>query len=101
MQLDELPGRRLAQPGEPLHRRVIGGHGIPVAVPVQRLLSAADGSGEGGTTGHKLTVGFQGRTPNSSGGPSALPSLPAKGVYYDSSLSATYWLRDMDDALSY
>ncbi|MCT9141379.1 DUF4232 domain-containing protein [Streptomyces violarus] len=65
------------------------------------LLSAADGSGEGGTTGHKLTVGFQGRTPNSSGGPSALPSLPAKGVYYDSSLSATYWLRDMDDALSY
>ncbi|GGS89634.1 DUF4232 domain-containing protein [Streptomyces violaceus] len=65
------------------------------------LLSAADGSGEGGTTGHKLTVGFQGRTPNSSGGPSALPALPAKGVYYDSSLSATYWLRDMDDALSY
>ncbi|MEV5357253.1 DUF4232 domain-containing protein [Streptomyces sp. NPDC052693] len=65
------------------------------------LLSAADGSGEAGTTGHKLTVGFQGRTPNSSGGPSALPALPAKGVYYDSTLKVTYWLRDMDQALSY
>ncbi|MFD5230035.1 DUF4232 domain-containing protein [Streptomyces qaidamensis] len=64
-------------------------------------LSAADGSGEWGTTGHKLTVGFQGRTPNSGGGPSALPTLPAKGVYYDSTLTVTYWLRDMDDALSH
>ncbi|MFD8224419.1 DUF4232 domain-containing protein [Streptomyces massasporeus] len=64
-------------------------------------LSAADGSGEWGTTGHKLTVGFQGRTPNSDGGPSALPTLPAKGVYYDSTLTVTYWLRDRDDALSY
>jgi hypothetical protein len=64
-------------------------------------LSAADGSGDGGTTGHKLAVGFQGRTPNSSGGPSAIPQLPAKGVYYDSSLTVTYWLRDMDEALSY
>ncbi|MEV5936872.1 DUF4232 domain-containing protein [Streptomyces sp. NPDC052079] len=65
------------------------------------LLSAADGSGDGGTTGHKLTVGFQGSTPNSSGGPSAVPSLPAKGVYYDSSLKVTYWQQSMDDALSY
>ncbi|GAA4302925.1 DUF4232 domain-containing protein [Streptomyces venetus] len=65
------------------------------------MLSAADGSGEHGRTSHKLTVGFQGRTPNSSGGPSALPKLPAKGVYYDSSLTVTYWLRDMDEALSY
>ncbi|MYS93500.1 MULTISPECIES: DUF4232 domain-containing protein [Streptomyces] len=65
------------------------------------LLSAADGSGDGGTTGHKLTVGFQGRTPNSSGGPSAIPRLPSGGVYYDSSLTVTYWLRDRDDALSY
>ncbi|MBB4713453.1 hypothetical protein BJ965_003335 [Streptomyces luteogriseus] len=64
-------------------------------------LSAADGSGEWGTTSHKLTVGFQGRTPNSDGGPSALPALPAKGVYYDSTLAVTYWLRDMDDALTY
>lgn len=65
------------------------------------LLSAADGSGDGGTTGHKLTVGFQGSTPNSSGGPSAVPSLPAKGVYYDSSLKVTYWQQSMDDALTY
>ncbi|MEU7717279.1 DUF4232 domain-containing protein [Streptomyces tibetensis] len=64
-------------------------------------LSAADGSGEWGTTGHKLTVGFQGRTPNSDGGPSAIPALPAKGVYYDSTLAVTYWLPEMDDALSY
>ncbi|GAA2225310.1 DUF4232 domain-containing protein [Streptomyces indiaensis] len=64
-------------------------------------LSAADGSGEWGTTGHKLTVGFQGYTPDSDGGPSAIPALPAKGVYYDSTLKVTYWLRDMDDALSY
>ncbi|MFF6881294.1 MULTISPECIES: DUF4232 domain-containing protein [unclassified Streptomyces] len=64
-------------------------------------LSAADGSGEWGTTARKLTVGFQGRTPNSDGGPAAIPALPAKGVYYDSTLTVTYWLRDMDDALSY
>ncbi|MEV3969272.1 DUF4232 domain-containing protein [Streptomyces sp. NPDC050698] len=64
-------------------------------------LSAADGSGEGGTTGHKLTVGFQGRTPNSDGGPSAIPALPAKGVYYDSTLTVTHWLPERDDALSY
>ncbi|GGR06970.1 DUF4232 domain-containing protein [Streptomyces pilosus] len=65
------------------------------------LLSAADGSGDGGTTGHRLAVGFQGRTPNSDGGPSAIPSLPAKGVYYDSTLAVTYWQRSMDDALTY
>ncbi|MFD8153856.1 DUF4232 domain-containing protein [Streptomyces sp. NPDC059720] len=64
-------------------------------------LSAADGSGEAGTTGRRLTVGFQGRTPNSDGGPTAIPALPARGVYYDSTLAVTYWLRDMDDALSY
>ncbi|WP_338782221.1 DUF4232 domain-containing protein [Streptomyces sp. DG1A-41] len=65
------------------------------------VLSAADGSGSGGTTDRRLTVGFQGRTPHSSGGPSALPQLPAEGVYYDSSLTVTYWLRDMEQALSY
>ncbi|WP_159029611.1 hypothetical protein [Streptomyces qaidamensis] len=52
-------------------------------------------------SGRKLTVGFQGRTPNSDGGPSAIPALPAKGVYYDSTLTVTYWLRDRDQALSY
>ncbi|QER84844.1 DUF4232 domain-containing protein [Streptomyces tendae] len=65
------------------------------------LLSAADGSGSGGATGKKLAVGFQGRTPNSSGGPSAIPALPAKGVYYDSTLTVTYWQYSMDDALTY
>jgi hypothetical protein len=65
------------------------------------LLAAADGSGDGGTTGHRLTVNFQGSTPNSSGGAAATPSLPAKGVYYDSSLAVTYWQSSMDDALAY
>ncbi|MFF5538576.1 DUF4232 domain-containing protein [Streptomyces cinerochromogenes] len=60
------------------------------------LLSAADGSGTGGMTAHKLTVAFQGYTPNSSGGPSATPALPAKGVYYDSALKVTYWQQDLD-----
>jgi hypothetical protein len=63
-------------------------------------LSAADGSGTGGDTGRKLTVAFQGRTPNSSGGPSATPTLPAKGVYYDSALSVTYWQTDAETALN-
>jgi hypothetical protein len=65
------------------------------------LLASADGSGDGGTTARKLTVGFQGTTPNSSGGPAATPPLPAKGVYYDSTLAVTYWQQSMDDALAY
>ncbi|MEV5901197.1 DUF4232 domain-containing protein [Streptomyces sp. NPDC052127] len=65
------------------------------------LLSAADGSGDGGQTARKLTIAFQGYTPNSDGGASATPSLPAKGVYYDSSLAVTFWQQDMDDALSW
>ncbi|GAB7103548.1 DUF4232 domain-containing protein [Streptomyces phaeofaciens JCM 4814] len=65
------------------------------------LLSAADGSGDGGQTAEKLTVAFQGMTPNSSGGASATPALPAGGVYYDSSLTVTYWQQDADDALSW
>jgi hypothetical protein len=64
------------------------------------LLSAADGSGDGGLTGHRLTIAFQGLTPNSGGGASAIPSLPAKGMYYDSSLKVTYWQQDMADALN-
>ncbi|AIR99797.1 DUF4232 domain-containing protein [Streptomyces glaucescens] len=63
------------------------------------LLSAADGSGDGGTTARKLTVAFQGGTPNSDGGPAATPPLPAAGVYYDSSLTVTYWRSSMEDAL--
>ncbi|WP_225825975.1 DUF4232 domain-containing protein [Streptomyces naphthomycinicus] len=60
------------------------------------LLSAADGSGTGGRTAHKLTVAFQGYTPNSDGGPSATPALPAKGVFYDSALKVTFWQQDLD-----
>lgn len=65
------------------------------------LLSSADGSGENGETARKVTIGFQGLEPGSDGGPSATPSLPAKGVYYDSTLAVTYWQSDMADALSY
>ena len=65
------------------------------------LLSAADGSGDGGATAHKLTVAFQGYTPNSDGGPSAIPGLPADGVYYDSSMAVTYWQQSRADALTY
>ncbi len=35
VQLDEFLGARLAQPGQPLHRGVVGGHRVSVAVPVQ------------------------------------------------------------------
>ncbi|MFJ7586679.1 DUF4232 domain-containing protein [Streptomyces sp. NPDC097617] len=66
---------------------------------VGALLSAADGSGEGGTTGHRLTIAFQGRTPLSDGGASATPGLPAAGLAYDSSLTVTYWQRSSADAL--
>lgn len=65
------------------------------------LLAAADGSGDGGMTAKKLTVGFQGSTPNSDGGAAATPSLPAEGVYYDSSLTVTYWQQNMEDALTW
>ncbi|WP_210592650.1 DUF4232 domain-containing protein [Streptomyces sp. GESEQ-35] len=64
------------------------------------LLASADGSGDGGTTAKKLTVAFQGKTPNSSGGASATPTLPAKDVFYDSSMSVTYWQQEMAGALS-
>ncbi|MFF7264961.1 DUF4232 domain-containing protein [Streptomyces sp. NPDC008159] len=65
------------------------------------LLSAADGSGENGTTAKKATIGFQGSKPGSNGGAVASPSLPAKGVYYDSTLAVTYWRSTIDEALSY
>ncbi|MEV6024625.1 DUF4232 domain-containing protein [Streptomyces sp. NPDC052036] len=64
-------------------------------------LSAADGSGENGTTGHRLSIIFQGRTPRSDGGPTASVTLPAKGVYYDSKLTATYWQSSATDALNW
>ncbi|MEV7285638.1 DUF4232 domain-containing protein [Streptomyces sp. NPDC093252] len=62
-------------------------------------LSAADGSGTGGSTGRRLTVMFQGPTPDSDGGPSATPTLPAGGIHYDSTLSVTYWQSEPGSAL--
>ncbi|MEU6098218.1 DUF4232 domain-containing protein [Streptomyces sp. NPDC047079] len=64
-------------------------------------LSAADGSGQNGTTGHKLSVIFQGRTPRSDAGPTATVKLPAEGVHYDSKLTATYWQSSAADALTW
>ncbi|SOD75584.1 Protein of unknown function [Streptomyces sp. 1222.2] len=65
------------------------------------LLASADGSGQNGTTAKKATIGFQGKKLGSNGGAVAAPALPAKGVYYDSSLTVTYWQSSMDDALMY
>lgn len=65
------------------------------------LLSSADGSGQNGTTAKKVTIGFQGKKAGSNGGAVATPALPAKGVFYDSSLTVTYWQSSMDDALMY
>ncbi|MGJ5825825.1 DUF4232 domain-containing protein [Streptomyces ossamyceticus] len=65
------------------------------------LLSAADGSGENGTTAKKATIRFQGSKPGSNGGAVASPALPAQGVHYDSTLAVTYWQSTIDDALMY
>ncbi|MCS0602809.1 DUF4232 domain-containing protein [Streptomyces sp. LP11] len=64
-------------------------------------LSAADGSGQNGTTAHKLEVYFAGSTPGSNSAPSAHPALTAKGVYYDSTLAMTYWQSSASDALTW
>ncbi|MFD8965880.1 DUF4232 domain-containing protein [Streptomyces sp. NPDC059568] len=59
------------------------------------LLSAADGSGSHGYTAKSLAVYFD------KSSSVARPSLPAKGVYIDSSLSVSYWQSDMADALAW
>lgn len=64
-------------------------------------LSAADGSGTNGNTAKTLAVNFSGRSGNESVGTAAHPSLPAKGLYIDSTLRTTYWQQSMDDALSW
>jgi uncharacterized protein DUF4232 len=64
-------------------------------------LSAADGSGTNGYTAKTLAVHFYGRSGNESVGAAAHPSLPAKGLYIDSSLTTTYWQQSMDDALNW
>ncbi|MEU9456010.1 DUF4232 domain-containing protein [Streptomyces sp. NPDC048277] len=89
------------QPDEATHPQAVTSLAPGESGYASVLLSAADGSGDGGTTGHKLTIAFQGMTPNSSGGASATPTLPAKGVYYDSSLRVTYWQQDRDDAVNW
>lgn len=65
------------------------------------LLSAADGSGEGGSTEKKAVIHFQGKKSGSDGGAPASPALPAKGVYVDSTVAVTYWQSTVDDALMY
>ncbi|WP_329065393.1 DUF4232 domain-containing protein [Streptomyces sp. NBC_01429] len=64
-------------------------------------LSAADGSGAHGRTEKDLAVYFYGRSGSESVGKGARPSLPAKGVYIDDSLTVTYWQQSMDDAISW
>ncbi|GAA3884356.1 hypothetical protein GCM10023084_41560 [Streptomyces lacrimifluminis] len=60
------------------------------------LLFAADGSGFAGYTAKTLDVYFNVKSPSA-----ARPSLPAKGVYVDSSISVSYWQSDMGDALAW
>ncbi|WP_225824735.1 hypothetical protein [Streptomyces naphthomycinicus] len=60
------------------------------------LLPAADGSGSNGCTAESLAVCFgQGAST------AAHPSLPAKGVYSDSSIRVSYGQPTMDDALNW
>ncbi|MGP4044672.1 DUF4232 domain-containing protein [Streptomyces sp. 2A115] len=58
------------------------------------LLASADGSGIHGYTAKSLAVVFD-------KGANSHPSLPAKGVYVDSSVSVSYWQASMADALAY
>ncbi|MBC2863914.1 DUF4232 domain-containing protein [Streptomyces mexicanus] len=58
------------------------------------LLSAGDGSAEHGHTVHSLTVPF-------TDGSIATVALPAQGVYVDDSLTVTYWLPEMGQALEH
>jgi hypothetical protein len=60
------------------------------------LLSAADGSGSNGYTAKSLEVYL-----NKDAGAAFKPSLPAKGVYLDDSISVTYWQQTMADALTW
>jgi hypothetical protein len=59
-------------------------------------LSAADGSGTNGYTAKSMTVYI-----NTNSQKALTPSLPAKGVHVDSSVSVTYWQASMDDALAW
>jgi len=60
------------------------------------LLAAADGSGSNGYTAKSLEVYL-----DKSANAAAHPSLPAKGVYIDSSIKVSYWQSDMGDALKW
>jgi hypothetical protein len=65
-------------------------------------LSATDGSGSDGYTAKSLSVYFANAKGHSGyNGPSAQLSVPAKGVFVDSSIKVTYWQRSMDTALTW
>ncbi|WP_043667459.1 DUF4232 domain-containing protein [Streptomyces xylophagus] len=64
------------------------------------LAAGDDGTGTNGRTAKSLSVYFFDRN-NNSISPAATPSLPAKGVYVDDSLRVTYWVSDVQDALTY
>ena len=64
------------------------------------LAGGDNGSGTNGRTAKSLSVYFFDRD-NNSISPAATPALPAKGVYVDDSLRVTYWVSDVEDALTY
>jgi hypothetical protein len=65
-------------------------------------LSATDGSGSDGYTAKSLSVYFANAKGHSGyNGTAAQLSVPAKGVFVDSSIKVTYWQRSMDTALTW
>ena len=64
------------------------------------LAGGDDGSGTNGRTAKSLSVYFFDRD-NNSISPAATPALPAKGVYVDDSLRVSYWVSDVEGALTY
>ena len=64
------------------------------------LAGGDNGSGTNGRTAKSLSVYFFDRD-NNSISPAATPALPAKGVYVDDSLRVSYWVSDVEDALTY
>ncbi|RYJ20126.1 hypothetical protein CU044_7457 [Streptomyces sp. L-9-10] len=56
MQFHHFLGVRRAQPREPLHRRVVGRHGVPVAVAVQRGRTHMELCGEDAVTAPRAVL---------------------------------------------
>ncbi|MFK0261373.1 DUF4232 domain-containing protein [Streptomyces angustmyceticus] len=65
------------------------------------MYQAADGSGSGSHTAHKLGVLFANQAGNGSTGPAVRLTLPKGGITTDSSAWVTYWQSTVGQALSW